>query len=418
MTFKGSNKTIPQIAAELRVRYVLEGSIRKAGDRIRVTAQLIDVEDGTPLWAKDYDRNLKDIFGVQDDVSQAIATALFEQISPGDAQAVRTLQTDNVAAYESHLKGQYFHHEKFLSNFRQEDFEKSEQMFLNAIELDPDYGLAHAGLADLYDTYLRHYQEDEEHTRMRLEYAEKAAKLYPNSVYVNTVKGWTHWGSKQYDEAYASMKRALKLNPNDAYTVMSTALLLSHFGLHYRAIAYLTKAIELDPLFSASYAALGRSYDHLGDFDEARKSYERALELDTENLLSLNALAEQAILEKRFDQAEEFLVRCKAINPDYPRNKISAAWLLAEKGKEKEAVALHEDDILYILLGMKDEAVSVLDLQHQNGWPLGITGPLFGNYLSLQNLPIYDGLREDPRFIEVLEKEKARYEELMRKYGE
>ena len=128
-------------------------------------------------------------------------------------------------------------------------------------------------------------------------------------------------------------------------------------------------------------------------------------------------MAEQAVLSGQFDEAEDLLARIKQINPDYARNKVIAAWLYAVKGEGKKALATHEDDIVYIPLGMKDEAIQQLSTQHENGWPLGFTGPRHGNYLSLKNLTIYDSLRDDPRFIDVLEKERQRYEELLQKYG-
>lgn len=113
---------------------------------------------------------------------------------------------------------------------------------------DSTYALAYAGLADLYDTYLRHFPANDRYDALRQEYIEKAFQLNPESGFVNAAKGWEAWGEGDYDQAYASMNRALELNPNDAYAHLSMALLLDHLGLHYRTIPYLTRAIELDPL--------------------------------------------------------------------------------------------------------------------------------------------------------------------------
>ena len=214
------------------------------------------------------------------------------------------------------------------------------------------------------------------------------------------------------------MSRALEINPNDAYSHLSMALLLDHLGLHHQTIPYLTRAIALDPLFVSSYWPRGTSYQVIGQFEKATLDYQRALEIEPEHLIALNSLAEQAILMNRFDEASEFLARCEKINPDYLRNRISAAWLRAAEGEKAEALSKHEDEIVYILLGMKEQAIRQLYKQHEQGWPLGFTGPRKGNYLSLKNLSIYDSLRDDPRFIEVLEKEKKRYEEYLRKYGD
>ena len=264
MTFKGSNKTIPEIGRALNVSHVLEGSIRKDGNSIRVSAKLINVDDGTNLWGDDYDRELQDIFAVQDDVSQAIAAALFEQLSPTDVQAIRTQQTKSVAAYEYNLKGRHFHYSKFISSAKEEDFEKSEQMFLKAIELDPNYGLAYAGLADLYDTYIRRVQENVEYDNLRQEYLKTAFQLDPNSEFVNTAKGWVDWGKGEYEHAYESMNRALEINPNDWFANLSMSLLLDHLGLHHQTIPYVTRAITLDPLYASNYWTRGTSYHVIG----------------------------------------------------------------------------------------------------------------------------------------------------------
>ncbi|MFQ5825159.1 MAG: protein kinase, partial [bacterium] len=190
MKFKNTEKTIPEIGEELHVAHILEGSIRKVGNRIRVTAQLIEADEGYHLWAKDYDRELEDVFAVQDDVSEAIARALLKKLTTKEVEEIKTKQTKNSEAYEYYLKGEYFHYRKFLVTVRMEDFRKSEKMFKKAIDLDPNYALAHAGLADLYNSYTYRIKDDKEYGDLQQNYIERAFRLDPNSAYVNRVKSY------------------------------------------------------------------------------------------------------------------------------------------------------------------------------------------------------------------------------------
>ncbi len=192
MKFKDSKATVPEFGAGLKVSYILEGSVRKADSRIRVTAQLINTRNGYHLWANDYQRQLNDIFAVQDDVSEAIATALLEKLTLKEAEKLKTKGTKNAEAYENYLKGVYFHSRKFFVTLDKEAFRKSEKMFKNAIELDPNYALAYAGLADLYNTYTARIKGDKKYQELQQTYMAKAFQLDPNSATVNLVKAEVH----------------------------------------------------------------------------------------------------------------------------------------------------------------------------------------------------------------------------------
>ena len=143
--FKGTNTDIAAIGAQLKVNTVLEGSVRKAGDQLRVTAQLINVSDGYHLWSESFDKELKDIFGIQKDIAEAVARAFKVTLSPGEEKAIEQQPTDNVEAYEYFLRGR-----RFFYQLNEEGWAKSREAFSRAIELDPDYALAYAGLADCF----------------------------------------------------------------------------------------------------------------------------------------------------------------------------------------------------------------------------------------------------------------------------
>jgi len=162
MKFKNTEKTIPEIGAELNVKNILEGSIRKFGNRLRVTAQLINSEDGSHIWADDYDSQSTDLFAIQDDISQSIAVKLYEKLTVSEVNALTTRQTVDLEAYEYFLRAEHIHRNAYWSTSSKEDFNTSEQLFLKAIELDSTYAPAYAGLVDLYNTYWNSQATDEE----------------------------------------------------------------------------------------------------------------------------------------------------------------------------------------------------------------------------------------------------------------
>ncbi|MCH8873045.1 hypothetical protein IH824_09795, partial [candidate division KSB1 bacterium] len=322
MKFKNTEKTIPEIAEELHVAHILEGSIRKVGKRIRVTAQLIQADGGFHLWAKDYDRDLDDIFAVQDDVSQAIARALLEKLTVKEAEKIKTKGTENAEAYEYYLKGEYFHSRKFRATHSMEYFEKSVKMFEEAIKLDPNYALAYAGLADLYNSYTNIIKDDKKYGDLQQDYIEKAFRLDPTSARVNLVKSWVHQQIGELDKAYESRKRALEINPNESANNRAMGSFLASHGLHHQAIIFYRKAIKLDPLRPGNYGWLGTSQLWAGNFHQAITNYETALEIESDLLTTRNLFAWLLIMLKKYEEAEEHLARCEKINPDYRRNEL------------------------------------------------------------------------------------------------
>jgi len=418
MKFKNSEKTIPEIGEELHVAHILEGSIRKDGNHIRVTAQLIQADGGYQLWAKDYDRELKNIFAVQDDVSEAIARALLKKLTIKEAEELKTKGTTNVEAYEYYLKGEYFHITKFFAARRMEDFRKSENMFKKAIELDPNYALAFAGLADVYNSYYniaaKNEEEEKKYLDMQQDYIERAFGLDPNSARVNRAKGYVHVAKGEMDKAYESKKRTLEINPNEAANNYAMGVFLATHGLYHQAINFLTKAIVLDPLEPLSYAIRGEAHRSIGNFDQGIIDYKKALEIDSDYLLALRYLARLLIMLKNYNEAEEHLAKSEKINPVQRRNKFIRALLYAVKGKKGkafeslEAGGFHYNRynkvVVYSLLGLKDEAIK------------SIENKPIDNYLEMINNPFFDILRETDEFKAVLQKAKELYEGNLIKY--
>jgi len=414
LKFKNTEKSIAEIGTELNVGHILEGSIRKSGNRIRVTAKLVKVEDSFHVWGNDYDRDLQDIFAVQDEVSEEIAKALLSELNVNTLESLKTRQTENTKAYEFYLKGEYFHYSRFFVTFQEEDFKKSESMFQKALELDPDYALAYAGLADLYNTYWGNINRDQKYLDLQQINIDKAFALAPNLAEVNNKKGWVHTAKGEMDEAFQSYKRALDINPNYALANHSMGVFLQGRGLYHQAIDFYNKAIELNPLFPRTYMNRGREYFALGEYSRADADFQRTLEIEPKHLATFQTLTWTQINLKQYDKAEESIAKCEELRPASRFNGRLRARLFAAKGQKEQALALSKGVSVYLLLGMKEEALEKLANAE---WLHHYLAEWLHHYLSLANLPIYDNIRSDPRFKKILEKAKSAYEKNLQKYG-
>jgi adenylate cyclase len=219
--FKGKTEDLRTVGEKLNVSTLLEGSVRKEGDRVRITAQLIKASDGFHLWSETYDRELKDVFAVQDDIARAVAGSLKVALLGGTTAAAST-QAKNPEAYNAYLQGRYF-----VERLDREDVEKALGYFEKAIQLDPSYAPAWTGLADVrIGQANRGYLPAEEGYRKAREAAERALALDPNLAEAHAAMGWIK-ASYEWDwaGADASYQRALALEPGNATVVRGAAAL-------------------------------------------------------------------------------------------------------------------------------------------------------------------------------------------------
>ena len=274
--FKGKNEDIRRIGQLLNVETVLEGSVRKSGNRLRVTAQLVKVRDGFHLWSERYDREMKDVFDIQDDISRAIVAALEVQLGgQADAKLVRP-QTASMEAYELCVKGRGHWNQRGLG------LKKSLHFFELALLEDPNYALAWSGLADAY--FLLGFYDflpiREAFAKAKTA-AEKAVALDDNSAEAHcslgVVLGWCDWdwyGSEQH------LLKALELNSNYTLARSWYGWILSLMGRDQESIAQNRRAVEVDPLSRTAHLYLGLSFNSLRWFAEALPPLRRSLELD------------------------------------------------------------------------------------------------------------------------------------------
>ena len=282
--YKGKPVKIRQVAEELGVRYVLEGSVRKAGEQVRINTQLIDATTGGHLWAKRYDGRLDDVFGLQDKITRKIVAALAVKLSAGEQEKVTRKETDNIEAYDAFLKG-WEHYRRWTP----EDFRKAIPYFERAIELDPHYGRAYAAVASVYtEGYLRAW--DWSHVLgLSAEVMPELAGEYLQTAQDDPTPLAHQVASKWYrillyhEEAIAEAERAIALDPNDAagYTAMAGALIYS--GKPEEAVDFVKKAMRLDPHNLANYLyTLGLAHFGMEQFQEAASFFERAFKLNPE----------------------------------------------------------------------------------------------------------------------------------------
>jgi TolB-like protein len=296
-SFKGKSDDIASIAAKLRVAQILEGSVRKAGHTIRVSAQLVRADNGYQLWSETYDRDLKDVFKVQDEIAGAVVAALKLKLAPGPA-ASSSHHTSNTDAYNQYLLGRQFADGGTTDNYR-----RAIQDFRNAIALDPAYAAAYAGLA-WAQARLSDQLGDAPEQQRAAEAADKAIALGPQQADGYEMRGylrysfWWDWGG-----ALADYQKALALDPSDSTLQRRYGILLGSVGRTSEGIAAIKRATELDPLSSPAWSNLGLHLIAGRQFPAAHEALRRALEIQPGHTYALNDLATLQLLEGDAAQA-------------------------------------------------------------------------------------------------------------------
>jgi serine/threonine protein kinase len=419
MKYKATDKTIPEIGKELNVAHVLEGSVRKFGDRIRVTAQLIGTEDDFHIWTEYYDREYNKLFDVQDDISEKIATNLLTTLSQEDKKEVKTNRPSNTEAYEYYMKGRYFHDKKYWKSENLEDFKSSEKMFKRAIELDPNYADSYASLADLYNTYYNSLadtnSEKDKYMQLQEAYIDTAMRLNANSSEVYMAKGWVQYSKDEIEDAIRSVKEAIKINKNDDRIYHALGSMLGDRGLKKIKIKCYSRAIEINPLEAAYYVQRAYDYTRIGEYDKAEIDLQKAIEIEPSFWWALLEYSIVLIQKKRYDQAKQMIKRLNEFSPGEEINRMFEAVLYAVNGEKDKALSVNISEkyikyYIYRLLEMSDETIQYLNEDFDR-----VKNAKSTWYLGLKYWPIYDFLRPDPRFQEILAKHRELYEENLRK---
>ena len=376
--FKGKNEDIGEVGRKLKVNTVVEGSVRKAGNRLRVTAQLVNVANGYHLWSERYDRQLEDVFEIQDQIAENIVRALRVVLGEDEKRAIEKTPTENVQAYEYYLRGRQAFHQ-----FRRSGMQYARRMLDRAIEIDPNFVRAHAGIADC------------------------CSFLY------------MYWDASNanLEEAGASSRRALELDSESAEAHTSRALALTLRQQYDEARREFESALRLNPMLYEAHYFYGRACFTEGKLEEAVSHYRDAWRVRPEDYQAIYLSAEALVKLGRRDEAlEASRLGVKLadahleLNPDDARAWYLSAGALMRLGQREEATerarrastidpedsgVLYNVGCVHALAGSTGEALDHLDKAIQNG---------FGQREWVENDSDWDAVRNEPRFQAVLRK--------------
>ena len=372
LAYRDKAVTGPQVGRELNAACVLTGSLRRAGNRLRITAQLIGTQTGHSIWAERYDRELKDVFEVQDEIARSISQALRIKLSPQEEKAIARKQTDNPQAYDYYLRGRQFFHQ-----FRRKGFDFARQMFARAIVIDPNYARAFAGVADCCSFLYMYWDSVEDNLNEAEAASRKALELDPELAEAHAASGLAFSLKKNFTAAQKEFEAAIRLDPKlyEAYYFYARTSFQS--GDLVKAAELYEQASKLNPDDYQAVSLLVTVYHGLGRSVEAEATERRALQL----------------IEKHVDS-----------HPDDPRALYLGAGINVrlgdhEKGYDwarralsidpEESSILYNVACVYSLLGRNEDALACLGKVMEHG-------VFYKNWAAKDS--DLDNLRNDPRF--------------------
>ena len=349
--FKGKQVSISAVARELGVSTVLEGSVRRIGDHVRITAQLIDADSDSHLWSETYDREMKDVFAIQDDIAHSIVKALQVRLSPQERRAMQFVATSDPEAYDYYLRGR-----NYMYSMARRDYEHAIRMFEQAINVDSKYALAYAGIADAYSHLYRYAEATPENVEKANRASEQAVVLDQGSAEAHASRGLALFISERYVEAEQEFDAAVALNPNLFEAWYYYGLATSSQGKIEKAAQFYAKAIEVNPadfqvpmFLAMAYASLGRKQDEMRVRLGALGTLERHLKLNPHDTRAIYFAAQNLYRVGEKDKA------------------ITLAEQAMQQGMN-EPVVLYNVACFYTGMGENERAVDLLDRAVKMGW--------------------------------------------------
>jgi TolB-like protein/Tfp pilus assembly protein PilF len=407
MRYKGARKIMPEIARELNVSAVVEGSVLLVGEKVRITAKLIEAETDRNIWAESYKRNLSDIMSLQRELARTIAQEIKIVLTPEEETHLKRSSVVYPEAYQLYLKGRFFWNRR-----TGEDLKKASEYFQQAIEKDPNYALAYVGLADCYNllTFYSNIPPKESFPKARvavkkaLDIDETLAEAHNSLAYLKIRFDWDFAGAERefkraielnpnyatahfwyseflmalsrFDEAFNEIKRALELDP-------VSLIINSELGLAYyivrkpdQAVVQLRKTLQMDPNFAPTHLYLGMTYTYMKKFPEAIAELKKANELSYGSTISLTELGTAYALAGKHDKARKILEELETLSKEH---YVSSFWMA----------------LLNASLGENDKAFELLERAYEERYEI---------LVHLKVAPYVDLLRSDPRFNALLKK--------------
>jgi TolB-like protein/Flp pilus assembly protein TadD len=403
MQYKEARKPLPEIARELGVDAIVEGTVRRAEGRVRITAQLIQAETDQHLWAQSFERDLHDVLALQSEMARAIASEVQATLTPQEEERLATARPVDPQVQEAYLKGR-FHSELMTPS----DLTKSIDFLETAIENDPGYGAAYATLAKVYSllpVYI--LASSDEGASKAIAMAKRALELDETLEEAHFALGWALSTQFEWTEAEKSFRRGLELNPNSAPGHSYYGWFLTWMGRHEEAIEEQRRALTLDPLSPGVGQRLGASLIHARRYDEAVEVLKRTLALHPNFAFGYVRLSRAYSYKGMYEDALQAHQKAVTLTNDR-RIRVSIARLYAVMGDQARARQLlaefHEADEqgpralaatarVYVALGDKDKAFQYLEKAYQMGDP---------NIILLKVAPDLDPIRDDPRYHDLL----------------
>jgi len=413
MAFKGTRETVQTIGRQLNVGYILEGSVRKAGNSLRITAQLIDAKKDTHVWAAKYNGTLDDVLDIQEEVSRSIVDALKLRLTPHETQRISQRPIDNVHAHECYLRAKqqiWLQTEKGLQH--------ALQHLQNGLDIVGENAVLYAGMGYVYWQYVNLGIKQEDYLGQVEEYVKKAFELDPESSQGHLLLGLINQAFRgNQEQAVYHFKRALAASPNDFDALIWLSLGYAVVGKVPAAIPLAKRVLEIDPLNSVSHRLPGLLYFYEGRFDVARESLSKAYQMDPENPAHF-WYALVLAYNKRFEEAYSVIDRNLKVAPDHFYAKLGILLKKALKGEKDGTSRLltpelkntAERDVQYssflaTIFAILEDKQSALD------WLENAVNRGFVNYPFLSQYdPFLQNIREEKRFRNLMQRVKYAWE--------
>lgn len=338
--YKDQDLDLREVGRELKVTHLLQGSIRKAGHRLRISAQLVDAHSAASIWGERYDRDMKDVFEIQGEIAQKIAAALQVHLTKAEKKQIGKKTTNNLEAYDFYLRGR-----EMIFRLTREGVDAALEHFRQAIEADPHYALAYAGLAQAFAIKLSFYGGDRSLADQAIEHAEKALELDRNLAQAYAALGLAYFLKGMIVEAELSCRKATELNAQDAFAVWISGRLAYRMNRYEESADRFKRTIELLPDFYTAYSDLSQAYQNLGLMDRAEETKVKAAEACERYLSNFPEEARAHIFLAtsfawlgRKDKAMEAGAKALELSPDDPVMMYNAACLYSLINEQDLAV--------------------------------------------------------------------------------
>jgi len=414
MRLKGTEKDIKKIGKELNVGYVLEGSVRKAGNNLRIAAQLIDATTDSHIWAEKYSGTLEDVFDIQEKVSRSIVDALKLKLSSEEDERIAQRPIDNVNAYECYLRAR-----REIWCFTDDALERALQYLQNGLDIVGENALFSAGMGYVYWQYVNiGIKVEEEYLQKVEEYAKKVFRLEPESSHGHLLLGLLQLIRGNTQQSVSHLKRALAIDPNDPDALFWLSLVYDHAGKTLAAIPLVDRLLRIDPLSPISHFGSGFLYMMDGRFDLALEPHHKGYQMDPENPAYRWVYAWTLTYNQRLKEAYSLLDRNATDAPEHFFTRLGLFFKYALQGKKLEALQFVTPELQitarrdmqyswsvstgYALLDEKEKALDWLENAMNRGF---INYPFLSEYD-----PFLENIRGEEQFKQLMKKVKYKWE--------